>query len=487
MSDNRALHRGRGGLLGLSERVGSAPTRLAGGGSGGGRGGRPRTGRLQGRRADLPVGYREPHYAEMAVLAPPAGVDLEEAAGQQLLHVTGQVTFGDEATWRPSLPRCRVVGAPVEPLSLQAAGADSPASSSRGPCSWNRTRASWRPTPCLRALIETGGFALHCDTTVTSLEPDSPTSSRSGRADGRSLRPTSSSTAPAPLRSGSSTTPSGADASFAPPRSPTSRRETNPCRRCSSNGARHALRSPGSRAWGPCRDLQDLPPLAGHEARRLRPVRSDPTGIDDPAPGPADRRVARLLPSLDPQPVATERCVYDNAADSDFVLDRVGRIVVGCGTSGHAFKFGPLLGELLADLAEGRRPPVELGRFSLRRSPAARKGGGGTPVGCVHAPLRGPAPERQCRRPRPRRHGRAPRLVRRTGPPRCHDLHPDRQRPLHDGSEERGGHRDGDRATPGRGLRGLPGRPPPHCCRTATRRVLQSVCQSGCGPGRAIM
>jgi sarcosine oxidase len=72
--------------------------------------------------------------------------------------------------------------------------------------------------------------------------------------------------------------------------------------------------------------------------------------------------------------VATERCVYDNAAGSDFIVDRVGRIVVGCGTSGHAFKFGPLLGELLADLAEDRRPPVDLTRFSLRRSPVAPDG-----------------------------------------------------------------------------------------------------------------
>ena len=75
----------------------------------------------------------------------------------------------------------------------------------------------------------------------------------------------------------------------------------------------------------------------------------------------------RLLPSLDPQPVATERCFYDNSADSDFILDRVGRIVVGCGTSGHGFKFGPLLGELMADLAEGEDPAVDLGRFGLVR------------------------------------------------------------------------------------------------------------------------
>ncbi len=76
----------------------------------------------------------------------------------------------------------------------------------------------------------------------------------------------------------------------------------------------------------------------------------------------------RLLPSLDPGPVATERCLYDNTADGDFILDRVGRIVVGCGTSGHGFKFAPLLGDLLADLAMGLSPPIDLHPFSVARS-----------------------------------------------------------------------------------------------------------------------
>ena len=83
---------------------------------------------------------------------------------------------------------------------------------------------------------------------------------------------------------------------------------------------------------------------------------------------PRRSRSRRLLPGLDPDPVATERCVYDNSADTDFVLDRVGHVVVGCGTSGHGFKFGPLLGELLADLAEGGRPRVDLRPFALRRA-----------------------------------------------------------------------------------------------------------------------
>jgi len=43
-------------------------------------------------------------------------------------------------------------------------------------------------------------------------------------------------------------------------------------------------------------------------------------------------------------------CPYDNTADERFVVGRVDGIVVGTGTSGHAFKFGPLLGGRLADL-----------------------------------------------------------------------------------------------------------------------------------------
>ncbi len=54
-------------------------------------------------------------------------------------------------------------------------------------------------------------------------------------------------------------------------------------------------------------------------------------------------------------------------ADEDFVLDRDGPVVVGGGCSGHAFKFGPLLGEVLADLALGAEPPIARERFSLRR------------------------------------------------------------------------------------------------------------------------
>jgi sarcosine oxidase len=106
----------------------------------------------------------------------------------------------------------------------------------------------------------------------------------------------------------------------------------------------------------------------GPALQGFNPADPAPLGDDDEAQlAQITSAVARLLPGLHPQPVASERCVYDNSPDADFVLDRVGNVVVGCGTSGHGFKFGPLLGELLADLAEDRDPAVDLSRFRLGR------------------------------------------------------------------------------------------------------------------------
>ena len=61
-------------------------------------------------------------------------------------------------------------------------------------------------------------------------------------------------------------------------------------------------------------------------------------------------------------------CLYTNTGDEDFVLDRQGPIVVGSPCSGHGFKFAPLIGRILADLATGETPPVDLARFALRRA-----------------------------------------------------------------------------------------------------------------------
>jgi sarcosine oxidase len=61
----------------------------------------------------------------------------------------------------------------------------------------------------------------------------------------------------------------------------------------------------------------------------------------------------------------SQRHPWTLTPDSDFVIDRRGPLVLACGCSGHAFKFGPALGPLVADVVEGN-PPNPL--FELDRS-----------------------------------------------------------------------------------------------------------------------
>lgn len=65
-------------------------------------------------------------------------------------------------------------------------------------------------------------------------------------------------------------------------------------------------------------------------------------------------------------------CLYTTAPDRHFVLGAHPahpEVVVASPCSGHGFKFGPVLGELLADLLTGREPRFDLSPFRPDRFP----------------------------------------------------------------------------------------------------------------------
>ncbi|MEQ1953811.1 FAD-dependent oxidoreductase [Mesorhizobium yinganensis] len=64
--------------------------------------------------------------------------------------------------------------------------------------------------------------------------------------------------------------------------------------------------------------------------------------------------VDRRMPDFPRTVQLTQRHPWTMTPDGDFVVDRVGSIVLACGCSGHAFKFGPALGPLVADVVEGQ-------------------------------------------------------------------------------------------------------------------------------------
>ena len=62
----------------------------------------------------------------------------------------------------------------------------------------------------------------------------------------------------------------------------------------------------------------------------------------------------RWLPGADTSVATAVSCMFTMTEDSHFLLDRRGSVVVASPCSGHGFKFTPILGRIIADLAEDR-------------------------------------------------------------------------------------------------------------------------------------
>jgi glycine/D-amino acid oxidase-like deaminating enzyme len=136
----------------------------------------------------------------------------------------------------------------------------------------------------------------------------------------------------------------------------------------------------------------DLPCLVDGEAGGRLGMYAMPTpgvgykiGLDSPLRGfAADDRDRRPDPELASEiarravadlgwpaaeVVGSQVCSWTNSPDGRFVVDRLldGRVVLACGDSGEGFKFSALMGELLADLAEGASADPDLATFGLAR------------------------------------------------------------------------------------------------------------------------
>lgn len=61
--------------------------------------------------------------------------------------------------------------------------------------------------------------------------------------------------------------------------------------------------------------------------------------------------VEQWLPGALPSPTQVDSCLYTTTPDEEFVLKRMGRIVICSACSGHGFKFTPVIGERVATLA----------------------------------------------------------------------------------------------------------------------------------------
>jgi glycine/D-amino acid oxidase-like deaminating enzyme len=139
-----------------------------------------------------------------------------------------------------------------------------------------------------------------------------------------------------------------------------------------------ALRGPGfppwtadiaGSGWYGFPALPDGRVKVGHHGPGLR-VHPDARGeVADEHVDRARAFLREAIPALAGAPLVERRiCLYCDTPDGDFLIDadpdREGLIVAG-GGSGHAFKFAPVLGALVADAAEGRSSRWA-GRFRWR-------------------------------------------------------------------------------------------------------------------------
>ena len=79
--------------------------------------------------------------------------------------------------------------------------------------------------------------------------------------------------------------------------------------------------------------------------------------------------VRRFVPAADGRVLASVVCLYTNTPDGHFWLDRHperSNVLVASPCSGHGFKFAPVIGEIVADLVQGRKARFDLSLFRWR-------------------------------------------------------------------------------------------------------------------------
>jgi sarcosine oxidase len=80
--------------------------------------------------------------------------------------------------------------------------------------------------------------------------------------------------------------------------------------------------------------------------------------------------IADHLPAANGELLEAKTCLYTMTPDGNFLIDHLPgapNVIVASPCSGHGFKFAPVIGEALADLATTGATPHDIGWFSRRR------------------------------------------------------------------------------------------------------------------------
>jgi sarcosine oxidase len=285
------------------------------------------------------LGYPDPFYVDLARRALQGWHSLEAETGRALLEVTGQLSFGRGA--REVLDALIGAGCRVEDLDGAAVAQRFPMLAGHGGAVFEPDSGVLAADAVLTALRETA----RCD-----LREHTPVRGISDREQGVHVECDAG-----PIHANVAVVTAGPWTSrlvdtevdtfatlehvvYVRPRS--SRTARLPVFIDHGRPITYGLPTPGS----------DLYKIALHHAGSVL----DPDAADwspDPRAVEALEAATRVwLPQFEPVAEHVDTCIYDNTPDEGFIIERSGNVVVGHGTSGHGFKFGVLLGEVIAGL-----------------------------------------------------------------------------------------------------------------------------------------
>ena len=96
-------------------------------------------------------------------------------------------------------------------------------------------------------------------------------------------------------------------------------------------------------------------------------------------PTPTDEAILReglrrFFPDANGDCLGMRACLFTNTPDEHFIIDALpgfAEVIVASPCSGHGYKFASVMGEILADLATGKRPPFDLSLFGIERFTAS--------------------------------------------------------------------------------------------------------------------
>ena len=114
---------------------------------------------------------------------------------------------------------------------------------------------------------------------------------------------------------------------------------------------------------------QDGVKSAFHQTGKVTTAESRDFEVDKVQLDALHKQMKLLLPDAAGEVIHTGTCLYTNSTDTHFIIDQIPRhdnIAFFTGCSGHAFKFGPVIAELMIQLLEKKETEIPLDFFSRK-------------------------------------------------------------------------------------------------------------------------